>query len=95
VVNPISSCYQISRSWASSIDNIETKADPEGLGKKKLQELDPIQLEGGPKGVHADIGSLKKVQKYEHLGELKSFLHFDRLSVTIKPVHWERKSVCF
>jgi hypothetical protein len=65
VVNPISSCYQISRSWASSIDNIETKADPEGFGRK-LQELDPIQLEGGPKGVHADIGSLKKVQKYEH-----------------------------
>jgi hypothetical protein len=45
--------------------------------------------------VHADIGSLKKVQKYGHLDELKSFLHFDRLSVTIKPVHWERKSVCF
>src|SRR5829696_1348489 len=67
----------------------------QGDSAKKLQELDPIQLEGGPKGVHADIGSLKKVQKYGHLGELKSFLHFDRLSVTIKPVHWGRKSVCF
>jgi hypothetical protein len=86
VVNPISSCYQISRSWASSIDNIETKADPEGLGRK-TSRIRPNPI--------ADIGSLKKVQKYGHLGELKSFLHFDRLSVTIKPVHWERKSVCF
>ena len=40
---------------------------PRGTRQKKLQELDPIQL-GGPKGVHADIGSLKKVQKYGHLG---------------------------
>jgi len=37
MVNPISSCYHISRSWASSIDIIETKADPDGLGRKTFK----------------------------------------------------------
>jgi hypothetical protein len=37
MVNPISSCYHISRSRASSIDIIETKADPEGLGRKNFK----------------------------------------------------------
>ena len=34
------------------------KAGPEGLDKK-IRNLDSIQLEAGPKGLHADIGSLK------------------------------------
>ena len=37
-------------------------AGPEGLGKK-IQNLDSIQLEGGPKGLHADIGSLQDLIK--------------------------------
>jgi hypothetical protein len=31
--------------------------------QKKLQNLDSIQSEGGPKGLHADIGSLQDLIK--------------------------------
>jgi hypothetical protein len=34
-------------------------ADSQGLGKKP-QKLDSIGLHGGPKGLHANIGSLKR-----------------------------------
>ena len=36
---------------------------PRGTRQKKLQNLDSIQLEGGPKGLHADIGSLQDLIK--------------------------------
>jgi hypothetical protein len=36
---------------------------PRGTRQKKLQDLDSIQLEGGLKGLHADIGSLQDLIK--------------------------------
>jgi hypothetical protein len=33
---------------------------PRGTRPKKLEKEDPVQSEGGPKGLHADIGSLKR-----------------------------------
>jgi hypothetical protein len=37
-------------------------AGPEGLSRK-TSKFNPIQLEGGPKGLHADIGSLQDLIK--------------------------------
>jgi hypothetical protein len=39
---------------------VDIKHGPRGTRHKKLHNLDPIQLEGGPKGLRADISSLKR-----------------------------------
>jgi hypothetical protein len=38
-----------------------------GTRQKKLQNLDPIQTQGEPKGLHADIGSLKMFRNNRYL----------------------------
>jgi hypothetical protein len=47
--------------WLRSFANHDPIQDgPRGTRQKKLQNWDPVQLEGTPKGLHADIGSLKR-----------------------------------
>jgi hypothetical protein len=41
---------------------------------KKLQNLDSMQSEVGPKGLHADIGSLKRFCINRHMGLAKKSL---------------------
>lgn len=38
---------------------LNTKGGPRGTRQNKLQNLDSIHLQGEPKGLHADIGTLK------------------------------------
>jgi hypothetical protein len=42
---------------------------------------------GGPKELHADIGSLKRFRKLEQDSYLKNFPEFSRLSAIMKPKH--------
>ena len=42
------------------LERIFILGGPRGIRQKKLQNLDPVQPEDGPKGLRADIGSLKR-----------------------------------
>jgi hypothetical protein len=54
-----SSLKNLDRAW----NVIPRKEGPRRFQQKKLQILDSIQLEGEPKGLHADIGSLQDLIK--------------------------------